>query len=177
MCLANKKSIFTAGSILLGLLLGSQTGQASECKVIKTTLDGASFLCGDSPVGLCADGVISSGILKGTKTAVYTAAAPSAGLWTEGPSVLSYTADAVFTTNDGELYLSQLGVLDTLRQVFTELNRVVGGTGRFDQASGDLFISGTVNSSNIATEFESDVTGTVCLNISNDEDDDSDDDD
>ena len=131
--------------------------------MIITTLDGSSFLCGDSPVGLCSKGVIGSGILKGFKAAVYTAAAPSAGLWTESPGVLSYSAEAVFTTEDGELHLSQLGVIDTLRQVFTEVNRVVGGTGRFEQATGDLFISGTVSTSDISTDFKSNVTGTVCL--------------
>lgn len=163
MQLASGKSLCCLGWILLGLLFGSQVSQASECKVIKTTLDGSTFPCGESPGGLCAEGTIWSGILRGTKLAVYTAAAPSAGLpEVEPPSVLSYSAEAVFTTDQGELHLDQLGVLDPFRQVFTELNRVVGGTGRFDQASGDLFISGTVSLD--GTEFESDITGSVCLN-------------
>jgi hypothetical protein len=149
--------------VLLGLLFVSQVSQASECKVIKTRLDGSTFLCADSPVGVCADGTITSGILKGTKFAFYTAAAPSAGLPTEPPSVLSYSAYAVFTTKHGDLHLSQLGVSDTERQVFTELNRVVGGTGRFYEASGELFISGTFSSPDIITDFESEITGTLCL--------------
>ena len=162
MKLVSGKSIYLLGWILLGLLFAGQTSQASECKIIKTTLDGSLFPCAESPGGLCADGTIRSGILKGSKLAVYTAAAPSAGLpETEFPLVLSYTADAVFTTDQGELHLSQLGVIDPFRRVFTELNRVVGGTGRFDQASGDLFISGTTNID--GTEFESDITGTLCL--------------
>ena len=148
--------------ILLASFFGAQTGQASECKVIITTLDGSLFPCAESPGGLCSDGFIGSGILKGTKLAIYTASAPSAGLpGTEHPFVLSYTADATFTTDKGELYLSQLGVIDPFRQVFTELNRVVGGTGLFDQATGDLFISGTTSVDGIT--FESDITGTVCL--------------
>ena len=163
MRLASGKSLCLLGLSLLGLLFGSQTGQASECKVINTSLDGATFPCAESPGGLCADGTIWSGILKGTKLAVYTAAAPSAGLPdVEPPFVLSYAAEAVFTTDQGELHLDQLGVLDPFRQVFTELGRVVGGTGRFDQASGDLFISGTMGLD--GTSFESEVTGTVCLN-------------
>jgi len=164
MQLVSGKSLCLLGMSLLGLLFGGQTGQASECKVINTTLDGSTFPCAQSPGGLCADGIIWSGILRGTKLAVYTAAAPSAGLppEVEPPLVLSYAAEAVFTTDQGELHLDQLGVLDPFRQVFTELNRVVGGTGRFDQASGDLFISGTLSLD--GTAFESEVTGIVCLN-------------
>ncbi|MDH3238002.1 MAG: dirigent protein [Deltaproteobacteria bacterium] len=166
MQLASGKSIWILGCVLLGLLIGNQTSQASECKKISTKLDGSTFPCAESPGGLCANGTIRSGILKGTKLAVYTAAAPSAGLpGVESPFVLSYTADAVFTTKHGELHLSQLGVSDPFQQVFTELNRVVGGTGRFYQASGILFISGTLSVD--GTEFESDITGTLCLTDSN----------
>ena len=178
MQLASGKSICSLGWILFGLLFGNQTSQASECRAIRTKLDGSTFFCSASPGGLCADGTIRSGILKGTKLAVYTAAAPSAGLpGVESPLVLSYTADAVFTTKHGELHLSQLGVSDPLRQVFTELSRVVGGTGRFYQASGDLFISGTLSID--GTDFESDITGTVCLtdSIEDDDEDSRDDDD
>ena len=163
MQLSNAKPFVTHVCILLGLLFVSHISLASECKVINTKLDGASFLCGNSPVGLCSNGTITSGILKGSKEAVYTAAAPTAGLWTELPSVFSYSADAVFTTERGELHLNQLGVIDTERRVFTEVNRVVGGTGRFHEASGDLYISGTVTSSGLETDFESKVTGRVCL--------------
>ena len=154
----------------------NQPAQASDCININTTLDGATFLCGESPVGLCSDGIISRGILKSTKLAVYTSAALSAGLWTEPPSVLSYSADAVFTTRHGELYLNQLGVADTDRKVFTEINRIVGGTRRFANATGDLFISGTNSSSELVTNFTSKVTGTLCF-VGIDDDDEIDDDD
>lgn len=176
MRLGNMTLFFCAVSVLLGLQFVSQISQASECKAIQTTLDGSSFLCGDSPVGLCSNGIIRSGVLKGNKVAVYTAAAPSAGLWTEGIWVLSYSADAVFTTKRGDLYLSQLGVADTLQNVFTEVNRVVGGTGRYHEASGYLFISGTLSTSDIATDFDSNITGTLCLTepIDDEEEDDGD---
>ena len=174
MHLISERLIRSLGWILLGLLFVGQTTQASECIAIKTTLDGSTFPCAASPGGLCADGIIGSGVLKGTKLAIYTAAAPSAGLpGVESPLVLSYTADAVFTTKHGELYLSQLGVSDPLRQVFTELNRVVGGTESFYQASGDLFISGTLSID--GTEFESAMTGTLCLTHPIEDDDEDDD--
>ena len=138
--------------------------QASDCKIVNTQLNGSSFICGQSDIGICADGTITSGILKGTKLAVYTAGAPGAGLFTESPIVASYSADAVFTTKHGELHLSQLGVTDPINQIFTELNRVVGGTGRFSGATGELFISGTLNTPELVTGFESRVTGMVCIN-------------
>lgn len=163
MCKPLKSFMYVYSLVFLGLIFAAQTSIASECEDIKVRLSGSSFLCGDSPVGLCSNGIIANGILKGTKMAVYTAAAPGAGLWTEAPSVLSYSADAVFTTKRGDLYLSQLGVADTMRKVFTEINRVVGGTGHFHNASGDLFISGTLSTSDITTEFASDITGTLCL--------------
>ena len=149
--------------VLLGLLSVSLTGQASDCKIVNTQLNGSSFICGESPIAICADGVITSGILKGTKMAIYTAGAPGAGLFTESPLVASYSADAVFTTKHGDLHLSQLGVTDTIRQAFTELNRVVGGTGRFSGATGELFIYGTLNTPELTTAFESRVVGTVCI--------------
>jgi hypothetical protein len=153
-------------SIPILLALFSLVGivQASDCKIVNTQLDGSSFICGESPIGICADGTITSGILKGTKLAVYTAGAPGAGLFTESPVVASYSANAVFTTKHGELHLSQLGVTDPINQIFTELNRVVGGTGRFLGATGELFISGTLNTPELVTGFESRVTGTVCIN-------------
>ena len=169
----SRKAICSLGCSFLTLLFVCTSSQASGCKSIETTLDGSTFPCAESPGGLCADGNISSGILKGTKFAVYTAAAPSAGLpGVEPPYVLSYTADAVFTTKHGELHLSQLGLTDPVRRVFTELNRVVGGTGRFHEAGGDLFIYGTLSID--GTEFFSDVTGNICLkgNIDDDDEDD-----
>ena len=60
--------------------------------------------------------------------------------------------------------MSQLGVTDTTRQAFAELNRVVGGTGRFVGATGELFISGTLDTPELTTGFDSTVTGTVCFN-------------
>jgi len=166
----NRQSSCTLALVFACLLLASEISFGSECKVIRTTVTGSSFLCGESPVGLCSDGVIAGSILKGTKVAVYTAGAPTAGLWTEGPSILSYTAGAIFTTKHGDLYLNQLGVMDIARKVYTEVNRVVGGTGRFHQARGDLFISGGMSTSDLATEFDGEITGTLCLADSTEED-------
>lgn len=147
----------------LALFFPTRAVQASDCKIVNSHLNGSSFFCGESPIGICADGVITSGILKGSKMAIYTAGAPGAGLITEPPPVASYSAHAVFTTRHGELHLSQLGVTDPVRQVFTELNRVVGGSGRFSGATGELFIFGTLETGELTTGFASRVIGTVCI--------------
>jgi len=151
----------TVSTVLMLLLVG-QAAHAGQCRRIFTTIVGTAFPCAESPGGLCSDGDIRRGILKGTKFAVYTNSGPSAGLpATEPPEVLSYNAEATFTTRRGELHLNQLGVSDPFRQVYTELNRVVGGTGRFEGASGDLFISGNLYDE--GSRFDGLVTGTLCL--------------
>lgn len=143
------------------VLLVSQIVHAQECRPILTTMIGTVYPCIQSPGGLCSDGVIQSGILRGTKLAIYTNAGLSAGLpATEPPEVLSYNAEAVFTTQHGELHLNQIGINDPFRMVYTELNRVVGGTGSFANASGNLFISGNLYDN--GSRFDGDVTGTLC---------------
>jgi len=159
------KTLFRHVSIVLfasiSLSWMSQTVLASDCKNIITELDGSTFSCADSPVGFCSDGVISSGILKGTKLAVYQGLAPFAGMpGIEPETVFSYSGPATFSTNHGELWLDQVGVLDLGRGIFTELQRVTGGTGRFTNASGELFVSGTYINE---TDWTSDVTGVVGL--------------
>ena len=57
------------------------------------------------------------------------------------------------------------GAEDQVRLVFTEIQRVTGGTGRFAGATGDLFVSGDSPGAEPsgAVPFSSRVTGEVCL--------------
>ena len=142
-------------------------GLASEPKparreVIDTQLDGSVFVCAESPVGFCASGTVSSGLLKGSKEAVYHGFSLSAGMpGFEGPGTFSYAGTQVFRTAKGDLHMSVIGVQDSPRQVFTEIARITGGTGRFTNAAGNLFISGTLTPD--GTGFQSRVTGQVYL--------------
>jgi hypothetical protein len=129
-------------------------------EVIDTQLDGTVFMCAESPVGFCASGSVSSGLLKGSKEAVYQGFSLSAGMpGIEDPSTFSYLGTQVFRTAKGDLHMSVIGVQDSRRQVFSEIARITGGTGRFTNATGNLFISGTLTPD--GTAFQSRVTGQV----------------
>ena len=133
-----------------------------SCQPVNTQLDGSLYLCSESPVGFCAVGTVSSGLLKGSKSAVYNGVSFSAGLPNVEPaSTSSYSGTQVFHTDKGDLHMSVVGVSDTARQVFTEVARITGGTGWFSNATGNLFISGTLTPDGIG--FQSKVTGEVCF--------------
>lgn len=133
----------------------------SSCEPVNAQLDGQLVPCAESPVGFCAVGTITTGSLRGTKEAVYQAVSPAAGMPNaEAPTTLSYSGTQVFHTVNGDLYMSVVGVADNARQVFTELGRITGGTGRFTNATGNLFISGTLSADGLS--FYSKVSGEIC---------------
>jgi hypothetical protein len=69
------------------------------------------------------------------------------------------TGTLSITTNQGTLNISDVGVLDTTNNVFSEIDRIESSTGIFFGARGILFISGN----EMATGFTWKVTGNVCL--------------
>ena len=151
-----------------GLLVAitSMTGAAAECKNINTELVGKIAPCAESPVGLCAPATAASGILKGEKQFVFQGLAPGAGLAPLQPAtVISYLGPVTYHTHQGELHLSAIGVLDQQRLVFSEVQRVVGGTGRFTGATGNLFVSGDSPGPEPtgAVPFESWISGEICF--------------
>ena len=159
--------ILTATVVGAGLLSDAQHHLACQahivpCEPVNTQLDGSLVPCTESPIGFCAMGTVSAGVLKGSKNAVYLGASLSAGMpQVEAPSTLSYSAAQVFHTEKGDLYMSVVGVSDNAAQAFTELARITGGTGRFANATGKLFISGTLTPDGIG--FQSKVTGQICF--------------
>jgi hypothetical protein len=151
--------------IAAALVVSAPAANASECKDVRTDLIGKIQPCAESPFGLCAPATAASGLLKGPKSFVFQGLAPTAGLAPlEAATVLSYTGPVVYHTRHGDLHLNAIGVLDQVRLVFTEVQRVSGGTGRFAGASGNLFVSGDSPGaeSSGAVPFESRVTGEIC---------------
>lgn len=145
------------------LILACPALAATDCKIVSAQLDGAISLCRESPAGLCALASIGSGLLQGEQRSTYLAVAPGAGLGTGTTRVSSYAADALLTTRDGQLRLRRVGLFDREIRVFTGLERVVGGNGRFAGASGTLFVSGTLATHEIATGFRGRISGRICL--------------
>lgn len=148
------------------ILFSAHLANATGCKDIHTELEGKIGPCPESPMGLCAPATAMSGILKGPKSFIFQGLGASAGLAPlEPPTILSYTGPVVYRTKHGELHLNAIGVLDQVRLVFTEVQRVSGGTGRFSDATGNLFVSGSSPGIEPSGEvpFESRVTGEVCL--------------
>lgn len=141
------------------------------CLPIDGRID-VSFVVGacDSIVGLCTEGRIRSrrSFLSGTTR--FRANGLGGGVVGE-PSIVfppvepattwSYAGEIVITTAVGELYTEDVGVFDTARGTFTEMNRVVGGTGLLADARGDLFMSG--HSYPDGSGFSGEVSGQVCV--------------
>jgi hypothetical protein len=120
-----------------------------------------------SPVGLCTAGTLA-GFPGGTTrfTALGLGGAPvgEGSIVTppaEPGTTWSYRGDLVYTTPVGEIRLEDVGVLDTVRGAYSELQRVVGGTGHFAGATGELFSYG--HTTPTGDGFGGAVRGSVCV--------------
>lgn len=112
-----------------------------------------------SPVGFCAGGTIAGNHgLRGTTlfSAVSFDPIPNDPL-----GRLAVPGTSTFTTDDGVLTINDVSVFDLVRGTFAGVGRVVGGTGRFAGASGDIFTSGRVGPDGVS--FTTDTTGQLCL--------------
>jgi hypothetical protein len=136
--------------------------EGGRCTRIKASL--ATAIVAEncpSPVGLCAAGVIAGNrLIEGTTFASVLGLAPSAGLpGLEPETTLSLAGERTIRASRGTLMLRLAGVFDTARGEFAEIDRVTSGTGRFEGATGTLWITGT--GTNV---FEGQITGQICTN-------------
>ena len=152
----------------LAVLTDVSAGQAAvSCRAFEATilLHATKEGC-TSPVALCTKGTVESSdpSLAGATwffSALETAEA--AGLQSRPPSMLSYAGSLVVTTlRDGTLKTSNAGVFDTAAGAFSQLDRVVGGTGRFVEAKGHHFFTTATGGENAG--FKGHVRGELCLN-------------
>lgn len=115
-----------------------------------------------SPVLLCTAGVINdSGFLLGTTQLIGEQLAPRAGLGEGSPeTTMAYTGTLTITTKTGALHLRETGLFDTAYPggLFTSMDVVEGGTGRFAGAAGYLTFRGTGLSA-----FVDEFSGEICL--------------
>jgi hypothetical protein len=150
-------------SLLSTIWFSEAFGQEADddrCKEIKATL--ATTLVTEncpSPVHLCAAGLITRDELISGRTFVSVlGVAPSIGLpGIESPTSVSLAGQRSITTSHGTLFFRLITVFDTLRGEFAEIDRVTGGTGKFEGATGTLWLTGTGT-----TVFEGKAAGQIC---------------
>jgi hypothetical protein len=108
---------------------------------------------------MCTAGTIDSGLLAGTTffRLLTVAPAPSDDDADEPPGALLYSGELIISAAGGDLKIRDRGVLKGTR--FFEIDRIRGGTGDFENASGALVSYGTTT----ATHFDGTIAGRVCL--------------
>lgn len=123
-----------------------------------------------SPLG-CAAGIIRHDwLIKGKMFVTITNGAPLPETPPASPSVLSVTTErTVHPRRGGELSMNGYGVFETAAglatgdftgALFSEVNFITGGTGRFEGATGTLYQFGWATGPNT---FAGEIHGTVCL--------------
>lgn len=94
-----------------------------------------------SPVGLCAN-VTFNGVLKGHGTFIVSSVTQTVDTPTTG--VVLFTGDTLIETDKGQL-TTKIAVLirTTGAGEFSELDTIIGGTGRWQGTTGSLQVTGT----------------------------------
>ncbi len=120
-----------------------------------------------SPVGLCTAGTLTGfpgGTTRFVALGLGGGAVGEASIVTppaEPGTTWSYRGDLVYSTPLGDVMLEDVGVLDTVGGTYTELQRVVSGTGSFEGATGDVFSYG--HTTPAGDGFDGAVRGEICV--------------
>lgn len=146
-------------ALLAAAALYPQSARASDEDDACTSVDApiATFFFVDgctSPVGLCTRGSIASGPLQGTTRFEVLTLGPG-----PIPNTLVYTGALTITTPTGTVNIRDRGVLDENTGQFFEFDRIVGGTGAFEHASGLLTSQGLA----LPQGFSGTIAGAVCV--------------
>ena len=147
------RRLLTALSALATGVLASGAVRADQCKAVDTTIVTTFTQCApnESPWGICTEGTISSGLLAGTtRFAVQTMTGTDTGVM--------YTGVLTITTRSGTVQIRDYGILNPITGQFSEIEQVIGGTGRFKHLSGMLVSQGIQT----ATGFSGTLVGTLC---------------
>jgi hypothetical protein len=147
------RRLFTVVSALATGVLAAGVARADQCKAVDTTIVTTFTTCApnESPFGLCTEGTVASGLLAGTtRFAVQT--------MTGTDTSVMYTGVLTITTRSGTVQIRDSGVLNPLTGQFTEIEQVIGGTGRFKHLAGLLVSQGMQT----ATGFSGTLVGTLC---------------
>jgi len=152
--------------IAMGVLAGQQALASPDetCIPVKAKINALFNVVGcTSPVGLCMTGQITGDeILNGETRFTALSIAAAAGMTgIEPDSTLSYHGVLEVTNQHGMLIIRDVGVFDQAVGVYSEVDRISGGAGRFENARGTLFIYG--NALEDGSGFDGEVRGQICL--------------
>jgi len=141
-------AVVTTLSLSPGGTLGvaaSEKSSKAKCRTVSGHITDQPFAGAEcaSPLGQCSSGRFY-GALKGEFVASATSFTPSGD--TAATGVVSFTADLVLHTKDGDLFLKDAGAFNTTpggRGEHATVTTVTGGTGLWAGASGRLLETGT----------------------------------
>lgn len=128
---------------LAPLALGATPAEAAQCKKVHSHLflEASTAPGCTSPIGLCA-GATVVGSLRATTEFVGTSFQQT--IDTPTSAVVLLTGDNTFHTAEGDFYTKDAIVLSTVGAgEFAEVDTVVGGTGAWAGATGNLTATGT----------------------------------
>ena len=148
-----------------------------DCKTIEATLISTADFAAFTTQGEITGDLEGATMLTGDAASIaqiMSLAAPPVE-----PLTLSYTGALEIVTEDGTLTTRSVGVFEFAPfGVGTQYDRVIGGTGEFEGATGVLYlnyVAGDFVAGGNETVFTNQVTGEICT-IDDDDDDDDDDD-
>jgi hypothetical protein len=149
---------------LFVLLLSATVSEGKDCQnldahmLLRITKDGCT-----NPAVLCTVAQLQApGKFLDGATWFFTmvGSAESAGMRPLEPaSTLSYAGKVAVTTSKGTIMTTNVGVYDPAIGAFSQLDRVIAGTGDFDQVTGTIFVTARGDDEH---GFASDVRGEVC---------------
>src|SRR5581483_9458579 len=119
-----------------------------------------------SPVGLCTAGKVEGNLgLDGTTSFAADALASGPATALNATVTFSYSGILKITTEKGTVTTRDTGIIDSSTGAapggfFSSFDVVTGGTGRFEGATGKLFIGGETISGRLVTRV---ITGEICL--------------
>jgi hypothetical protein len=115
-----------------------------DCTVITGTQEDALVAAGcTSPVGFCARGTFKGNHgFRGISAFSATAFDP---IPNDPLGRLAVPGESTYTTREGRITVSDVSAFDVQRGTFAGVGRIVGGTGPFAGATGDVFTYGHVS--------------------------------
>lgn len=153
-------------AVLLGVVFlfpVSAASAAAQCQTINAVDDSVLVPPGPdcpSPVGFCAasDRVQGNHGFRGT---FFFSALAFDPIPADPSGRLAVSGVSMFTLSDGTLTISDVSAFDVARGTFAGVGRISAGTGRFADATGDVFTAGRVHAS--GTAFTTETRLEICF--------------